>query len=181
MSNNGDNNLPFTVERNVNVLLSRFPDRLVLRSVGNKFELFILSVFLFCLGFFGVIQRKGVHGGYFLMIVGITFFSLIIYQIIKGPTVLVLDKDYISENIFVKRLYKWENITNIRPIYNKRGDRIFSVVPKEFCVAFSINSNPKADVMIANTYGFSLQEFTRLIIGWKERALQKSPSPNPPL
>lgn len=181
MTNNGDNNLRFTVERNVNTLLSRFPDRLVLRSAGNKAELFILSLFLFSLGLFVTIQRKGVYGGIFLMVFGIAFFSLIIYQIIKGPPVITLDVDYICDsNIFIKRCYRWREIVNIKPLYNERGDSIFSRAPKEVGVVFSEIDKPNADVLITNTYGFTLQEFARLIIGWQERALQKSTVPKPP-
>ena len=83
MSNNGDNHLPLTLERNVNTLLSRFPDRLVLRSAGNKSQLFILGLFLFGLGLFGVIQRKFIYGGISLLILSGIFFALIIYQIIR--------------------------------------------------------------------------------------------------
>ena len=182
MTKNNPENLPLTSGRDVDTLLSCFPKPLILRSVGNKVDKLILGLAFFGFGFFVSTRTNGGYIGTFLMSTGIAFFALIAAEIIKGPPLLILHEDYFSEKtLFFSRKYRWKNVINIKTFYNERVDSIFSLLPKEVGIVVTVDSQQNKDVILANRYGFTLQNFTRLMIGWQERALQKAASRNPPL
>lgn len=179
MTHNPEIKLTPKSKRDVEALLSSFPNQIVIQAPGRKFEIFILGSVLFGLGFLGTTNNNAYYVTLFILMVGVAFFFLIIAQIIKGPPTLILNEQYFSKSTLFRHItYKWDIVNNITPLYNKNGNSIFSKLPREIGIVLTVDDHQKKEVLIADTYGFALENFSRLMIGWRERALKMSTHSN---